>query len=547
MKKLFVLTLMAFAAALAPLGREAHAEGTTYYVSPIGNDANPGTSTTQPWKTIAKVNATAFKPGDKILFQGGRQFSGALSFDEGEGGTSTQPITISSYGSGQATIAAGDRAGLSAYNAGGYVVSNLRFVGSGSARNRARGIGFYTDLDGDVKLEYLRVDNVTVNGFHWGGVEIGGWNGTTGYRDVRITNVTAYDNGWAGIIVYGKEQYSHADVYVRNVRTYNNPGIPGEDFDSGHGIVLTGVDGGTVEKSLVYNNGWLCSSRYGPAGISAYMARRITIQSNESYNNRTGGSADGIGIDLDEAVSDSLVQYNYTHGNDGSGFMVLGSGESGGSSGNVVRYNVSENDARKLPHYSSILIAGGVRDSDVYNNTVYVTASPRGTPRALHVANFGIEGNIARGVRIRNNIFQAAGGIPLVEVSRGQLAGGADITFQGNNYYGGTGRWSVIWGGTAYTSLPNWRAATGQERVNGADSGTALDPKLTAPGGGGTMGTPARLTSLTAYRLQRTSPLIDVGLDLPALFGTNPGSRDYYGNRVPQGPRPDVGMHELVK
>jgi hypothetical protein len=232
MKKLLALTLIALGVVFAPSGSEAYADGTTYYVSLAGNDANSGTATTKPWKTIAKVNATTFGPGDKILFQGGYQFPGSISFAEGEGGTAAQPITISSYGTGQATIAAGDQVGLSVYNAGGYVVSNLRFVGSGSGRNKARGIGFYTDLDGDVKLEYLRIDKVTVNGFHWGGVEIGGWNGTTGYRDVRITNVTAYDNGWAGVIVYGKEHYSHADVYVGNVRAYNNPGIAGGDFDS---------------------------------------------------------------------------------------------------------------------------------------------------------------------------------------------------------------------------------------------------------------------------------------------------------------------------
>ena len=33
-----------------------------YHVSPEGNDANDGRSPTKAWKTIAKVNATAFEP-----------------------------------------------------------------------------------------------------------------------------------------------------------------------------------------------------------------------------------------------------------------------------------------------------------------------------------------------------------------------------------------------------------------------------------------------------------------------------------------------------
>ena len=44
----------------------------TYYVDAAnGNDANNGTSELTTWKTIAKVNASRFKPGDQILFKRG--------------------------------------------------------------------------------------------------------------------------------------------------------------------------------------------------------------------------------------------------------------------------------------------------------------------------------------------------------------------------------------------------------------------------------------------------------------------------------------------
>ena len=42
--------------------------GTTYYVdSTIGDDSNSGTSPETPWKTLDKVTATTFLPGDTIL------------------------------------------------------------------------------------------------------------------------------------------------------------------------------------------------------------------------------------------------------------------------------------------------------------------------------------------------------------------------------------------------------------------------------------------------------------------------------------------------
>jgi len=44
----------------------------TYYVDATnGNDSNNGISGLTPWKTIAKVNASNFNPGDQILFKRG--------------------------------------------------------------------------------------------------------------------------------------------------------------------------------------------------------------------------------------------------------------------------------------------------------------------------------------------------------------------------------------------------------------------------------------------------------------------------------------------
>ncbi len=79
-----------------------------YYVSPGGNDANDGSSPKAPWKSLAKVNRTEFKPGDRILFECGgiwrnteqsaQSWAGALIPASGEPGN---PVTYSAYGTGE--------------------------------------------------------------------------------------------------------------------------------------------------------------------------------------------------------------------------------------------------------------------------------------------------------------------------------------------------------------------------------------------------------------------------------------------------------------
>ena len=77
--------------------------GTTYYVdAQAGNDDNPGTSTQQAWKTVAKALSairanTIVKPGDQVLFRRGQSFpmTQAASVRGTDG-----PINVGAYGDG---------------------------------------------------------------------------------------------------------------------------------------------------------------------------------------------------------------------------------------------------------------------------------------------------------------------------------------------------------------------------------------------------------------------------------------------------------------
>ena len=94
-----------FALSVNP-GSSTSATNANFYVDSLaGNDGNPGTSSSTPWRTIAKVNATRFTAGDHILFKRGGTWRELLQpSSSGEAGN---PIVIDAYGTGAAPIVSG--------------------------------------------------------------------------------------------------------------------------------------------------------------------------------------------------------------------------------------------------------------------------------------------------------------------------------------------------------------------------------------------------------------------------------------------------------
>lgn len=518
-------------------------QSATYYVSPSGNDNNNGTTPATAWRTIAKVNQRTFAAGDRILFQAGAVFAGSLFFESTDKGTTAAPIVIGSYGTGRATIDGGTSDGILLYNTSGFEIRGVNFVGSGRTTNQGSGVTVYADLPLGVKLPYLRIDSVDAGGFGQYGISIGTWNFSTGFSDVRVTNSSAHDNGQGGVTSYAQNAYANQNFYVGHVTAYNNTGVPGQPTNSGSGIVLGSVTGGVIERCVARDNGALNTASEGPVGIWAYDSDGITIQYNESYRNRTSGTADGGGFDLDQNTRNSKVQYNYSHDNDGPGYLIAHAPNNSNHSGNTIRYNISENDGRKNAT-GAIVIFGRTIGAEIYNNSVYLKPSLSGFSHAVNVFNATIPTQDVQRVHFRNNVFFADSGATMLSVSVDQLNGAVDLRFEGNNYFGRTAPPKILWGNTTYVGLPSWRVATGQEIVGGAPMGFPGDPQFIAAGGGGTIGNADLLANLSAYKLKSTSALINRGLNLMQRFGINPGTIDYYGGSTPSGSAYDVGAHE---
>lgn len=517
--------------------------GQSYYVSNSGNDNNSGTSIDSPWKTINKLNSINFSSGDTISFKGGETFSGKLYFDTSDSANPATPITVTTYGDGKALLTNADSA-IFVYNTAAIKISNINVFGGGISSNSGDGISIYNELPNDTKLDSISIDNVDISGFGKTGINIGAWNNNAGYKNITISHVESHDNGDSGITIYGQNPFVHENINISYVKAFNNSGISTEATrPTGVGVSLGATVGGKIEHSIAYNNGWLNKASSGPVGLWTYDSKNIVIQFNESYSNKTGGTADGDGFDLDQNVSDSIMQYNYSHDNDGAGFIMAHGPNNSLHTGNTIRYNISQNDSRKNG-YGAIQLWGKILNASIYNNTIYLAAAPKGTPPAISIQNWTIESQIANNVSFYNNILYTKNSLPMVSVSATQLTGSPKYSFIGNNYYAESSSPKYIWGSKTYSDLTQWQSGTGNEILNGTKSGISLNPELVAAGAGTTINDTDNLKNLTAYALTPASPLIDKGIDLVKLFSINMGVKDFYLTLIPQNAY-DIGAAEF--
>jgi hypothetical protein len=517
---------------------------TNYYVSATGSNSDNGLSPSSPWQTISKVNTINFAPGDSLFFNGGDTFTGSIYLDNQDGNNDLNIFTISSYGNGRAIIDGANGNAISAYNTEGFRIQNLIFTGSGMGTNTAHGVEIYADLPGNVKLKGISLDNLEVRYFGKTGVMIGSWNGNTGYENLVLNNLVVHDNLWDGILVYGNFStvgYPHHNVMVTNCESYNNPGIADPNNIRGNGIIVSNTDGALIENCIAHGNGSSNIHCGGPGGIWTYDCNNIIIQYCESYNNHSGSACDGLGFDLDGGTINSIMQYNYSHDNDGGGFLMGQMLNGRPWKNNICRYNISENDARTNAAGITLFKEGSTTIMDsvyIYNNTVFISpAAINSSESAFRVTQWytGINHVMAY-----NNIFITMGGVPLVDVPVGYSA-----YLAGNLYWSSGAPFIINYQGTTYNTLSSWRNATNNELLNGNPTGLDTDPILSNVGAGGTLN-PASTYSLNAYKLLNNSPAIDAGLNLDSLFNINAGPVDYWGNTIPAGLAADIGANEAA-
>ncbi|MFF6883443.1 right-handed parallel beta-helix repeat-containing protein [Streptomyces sp. NPDC012421] len=514
----------------------------TFYVSPDGDDENDGMSPEKPWRTLDHANTARFRPGDRLRLKGGERFRGTVTLEEGEAGSAVRPVVIESYGTGRATIAPRGTSGITVHDTAGVAIRNIALVGDRKALREGVGIAFRATRPGERRLAHVRIANVEARGFQ-NGISVGAEDdAVTGYSDVRISDVSVHHNLEAGLVFYGPEfeadspVYAHSGLRIERVTAFSNTGDPGSDRrNTGSGIALGSVRDAKVLRSVAHDNGARSSAdaEEGPEGIWVYDSTRVVLENNRSYRNRTGSRVDGGGFGLDNNVSHSVMQYNLAYGNDGPGFLVYSGQATGAHRDNVVRFNMSWDDARKLPQYGGIVAYGSrMKNLDIYNNTVVMrtrdlaSAEVAGSrPPAIRLRD-GM-----RGVSVHDNILATDGG-PLIEAESSYLPGTHQL--QGNVYHS-LGPWSLKWGSRRFTDLAEWRTASGQELLDGVPTGTGDDPclrALTVP-----VTDPAGAENLVPHCVDEVS--VSMG---PQASDVDAGPADYFGNRLPDALRPGAAQ-----
>jgi hypothetical protein len=475
----------------------------TYFVDSLaGDDKNGGTTAASPWKSLSRVNATTFSGGDRILFKSGGTWIGQLS-PKGSG-IEQHPIVIDKYGGEAKPIinAAGTAEdAVLIKNQEYWEINNLEVTNTGSTPGTRRGVRLVADNYGDVHHIYVRgLDVHDVNGSDAvkenGGItyNCAGESKPSRFVDLRIedNHIHRVDRsgifGWSSHWMRSK-WYPSLGVVIRNNIL---------DDIGGDGIVPVATDGALVEYNVVSRANQ--RSEGFNVGIWPWSADNTTVQFNEVY--RTHGRRDGEGFDSDWNSRNTVIQYNYSHDNDGGFVLICNEGghdpkDNVGNIGTIVRYNVSQND-----HTRGINVAGPVINASIYNNTIYV-----GKNEHVDVLLQADWKGWADGTYLYNNIFYVDGSA--------QFSHGISRNPEG-----------------AYMTAPGFGSSTNNVfdsnvyygHLKPVDDSHALasDPLLISPGVAGV----GRQTVL-GYRLRAGSPALNSGKVIAH------SERDFLGTPVP--------------
>ena len=449
-----------------------HRAARTFYFSANGDDEADGSTPNRAWRSFDKLRGVDLVAGDEIVLAEGDEFKGGLALLPDVGGTAKNPIVIRGGGKRRATLIAEETPAIEA-TAGGVEIRDLILQGNpvvADGKKPVAGIRFYTDDASGKRHSHIRIERVEISNFSGEGVSIGSWHDKQpGYDDILVSEVNAHDNGGTGISLFGKRDpeqktYPHRKVVIRDCVASKNK--------SGSGIVLGGVEDGTVEYCLAAEN----TGKGGGVGLWAYDSKKVTFRRCIACGTNTEGK-DGGGFDLDGGCLDCVVERCLSYDNHGPGYMHCDYPKAGLTKGNVIRSSISINDGRKKKGsafgFGLVAWGAGLDECRVEKCLATVTtAAPKGAEGLLFVnliTGFADKADKThvRGCVFRDNIALAAGaGVPLVSNNLPR-ATVEDVRYEGNSYLTARGEPLLLFGDKRYSSLADWRAATGQETRDG--------------------------------------------------------------------------------
>lgn len=347
----------------------------TYYLDASGgNDNMAGTSRRTAWKSLGKINATAFLPGDSILFKAGEKWMGCIRFKGA--GKSGAPIAVAAYGKGNKPVLDGNGARqpvILLENTEYWEISDLEITNASDSIGYRQGILVKADEDGlksHLRFRNLFIHNIMgdysfeMKGKNTGGIGIiGGVN--TRFNDIIIENCDIGNINRVGIFT----NLTDSRNAVRGKRPITGLIIRGNRIHhcAGDGLIVRYADRPLIEYNIAYEN-HNAPEELVKHGVALWCRSTddAIFQYNEVYN--TKGKMDGQAFDADLDAYRTLVQYNRSHHNEGGFMLVYGS-----SSETIVRYNVSIADGMLGGHIFDFPVWTKPRGSGAFhNNTIII-------------------------------------------------------------------------------------------------------------------------------------------------------------------------------
>jgi hypothetical protein len=405
----------------------------TYYVSVTGDDNNPGTDPSLPWRHVQKAFDAA-TPGSTVNVMAGR-------YNE-------RPVLNVSGNAtdGFITFQANGKAVISAKKIPGADVISI------NNRNYVKIIGF------EIR-DNLKVSNGS-------GIRLTEANSFIEIRNNRIMNMKGQNA--MGITVYGTEPTRGiSNLVIDGNEVFKVQSAPSE------ALVLNGnVHDFVVSNNYVHHVNNIGIDFIGGEGRSPDPTTDFVRNGLVSGNRVTrasfkGGGRDAAGVYVDGAEN-VVVERNFVWRND-VGIEVNALHPSRVASGIVVRDNViAGNNTVGLSVGGTDLATGSVQGCTFTNNTLYRNDAKRTGVGELRIQR--ASSNV-----IENNLVSGRGGSLLVNVE--PTAGANALNY--NLYFSpdGEARARFAWGGPALSGFGAFRTASGQDAAS-----LFANPLLLRPG-----------------------------------------------------------------
>lgn len=346
---------------------------TVYYVnSATGSDHNNGTGESSAFATLSAVESLRLKPGDSVLLAAGSVFN--EQFDLKYSGSISAPITIGSYGVGDAPVIRSGVNGIHGSSASNIVVENIKIADTGANAIYAGNVSNWTVRNVEVtntgvsgkagsvsfqNSQNITIENSTITGVRADGIWMDKVKGIT-----LVNNVVSHNQGSVAdaIQLNDSSNILIKGNYLDQTATDSNKGV----------LVLIRAENAVVEDNTLVGGGF---------GISAQAGKNIAIHDNDISGYGGYSWSYGIGLGDSGDARNYDISGNYVHGG------VYGVLVSAVGYPNYVRENIDIHDNVFEGLSSSALKVDRAASGSFHDNIIDSQVSTLTMPAAIAALN----------------------------------------------------------------------------------------------------------------------------------------------------------------